>query len=217
MTAPSAKRGVAIEQAVAYGLLTAVGLGALVLALGYGLFKDDLRVGPGLVPAVVGGLMVLIGGWELIATLRGRRTSHDSGLAEIVSATAPEIVADAPGEDPSTQGSSPGDTPNSTTAPDDAPRTDSGEEIDIFGRTARQRSRQLAVVSIALIVTVLLVPVLGFLGAFLLLSVFISAVVEKRRWLPSVLISVIAVVLVYALFVGFLRVPLPGGLIGIGG
>jgi hypothetical protein len=40
------------------------------------------------VPAVVGGLIALIAGWELIATLRGQRTPHDRGLAEIVAATA---------------------------------------------------------------------------------------------------------------------------------
>jgi len=68
MTGSPATRGIAVEQAVVYGLLTALGLGALVMALGYGFFLEESRVGPGLVPGVVGGLILLIAGWELIAS-----------------------------------------------------------------------------------------------------------------------------------------------------
>ena len=94
MTGSPAKRGIAVEQVVVYGLLTALGLGAFVMALDYGFFLEDSRVGPGLVPGVVGGLIVLIAGWELIATLRGHRTPHDRGLAEIVAATAADTPRD---------------------------------------------------------------------------------------------------------------------------
>jgi hypothetical protein len=90
-------------------------------------------------------------------------------------------------------------------------------DIDIFGRTPQQRARQLVVVFLALIAAVLLVPLLGFLVSFFLLSVFISAMVERRRWIPSLTISFLAVAAVYGLFVGFLEVPLPTGLLGIGG
>ena len=209
MSGSPAKPGVAVEQVVVYGLLTALGLGALVMALGYGLFLDDLRVGPGLVPAVVGALILLVGGWELVATLRGHRTSHDQGLAEIVGA-----AVDAPV----------GHAPEGTVSPDDGPLEVPGpgagpgvNDIDIFGRTPQQRARQLVVVFLALIAAVLLVPLLGFLVSFFLLSVFISAMVERRRWIPSLTISFLAVAAVYGLFVGFLEVPLPTGLLGIGG
>ncbi|MDK3255027.1 tripartite tricarboxylate transporter TctB family protein [Blastococcus capsensis] len=210
MTAPSGKRSVSVEHAVAYGLLTAIGLLALVTAIGYGLFKEGARVGPGLVPAVVGAGIALIGGWEFIGTLRGRRDDHTHGLAEVAAsvtsntaapaATAGAVVADTAGGGGSA-------TPG---AADD-------DDVDIYGRTSATRGRQLWIVFGALVVTVLLVPVLGFLGAFFVLSVFISAVVERRAWLPSVVISLVAVVIVWAVFAQFLNVPLPDGLIGIGG
>jgi hypothetical protein len=221
MTGFPARRGIAVEQAVVYGLLTALGLGAFVMALDYGLFLDESRVGPGLVPAVVGGLIVLIAGWELIATLRGHRTPHDRGLAEIVAAT----VADTPQGGASSEITAPGGAPSeelTTMSPDDGPveipvAGPGADDVDIFGRTPEERGRQLVTVFAALVVACLLVPLLGFLGSFFVLSLFISAVVERRRWIPSLIVSFLAVAAVYGVFVGFLGVPLPTGLIGIGG
>jgi hypothetical protein len=221
MTGFPAKRGIAVEQAVVYGLLTALGLGAFVMALDYGLFLDESRVGPGLVPAVVGGLIVLIAGWELIAILRGRRTPHDRGLAEIVAAAA----SGAPQGGASSESTSPGGVRSeepTTISPDDGPGEIPGtgpgaDDVDIFGRRPEERGRQLVTVFAALVIACLLVPLLGFLGSFFVLSVFISAVVERRRWIPSLIVSFLAVAAVYGVFVGFLGVPLPTGLIGIGG
>lgn len=223
MTTPPARRGIAVEQAVVYGLLTALGLGALVMALDYGLFLEESRVGPGLVPAVVGGLIVLIAGWELIGTLRGRRTPHDRGLAEVVAAAA----VDAPQGGASSESATPGGVPaggSGSMSPDGGPVQIAGpgpgsgpDDVDIFGRTPEQRSRQLWTVSAALIVAALLVPLLGLLGSLFVLSVFVSAVVERRAWLPSLIVSFLAIAAVYGVFVGFLGVPLPTGLIGIGG
>jgi hypothetical protein len=221
MTGSPARRGIAVEQVVVFGLLTVLGLGAFVMALGFGLFKEEARVGPGLVPAVVGGLIGLIAGWELIATLRGHRTSHDSGLAEIVAAAA----QDAPRDGASSERTAPGGAPSGTggtMSPDDAPVDIPGsgpgpDDVDIFGRTPQERGRQLVIVFAALVVACLLVPLLGFLGSFFVLSLFISAVVERRRWIPSLVVSFVAVAAVYGVFVGFLGVPLPTGLIGIGG
>jgi hypothetical protein len=210
MSAPSGKRSIDVEHAIAYGLLTVIGLAALVTAIGYGLFNEGARVGPGLVPAVVGAGIAVIAGWELVTTLRGRRDDHSHGLAEVAASvtgstaapagTAGAVVADTAGGGGS---ASPG-------AADD-------EDVDIYGRTSATRGRQLWTVFAALVIAVLLVPLLGFLGAFFVLSVFISAVVERRAWLPSVVISLVAVVVVWAVFALFLNVPLPDGLIGIGG
>lgn len=221
MSTPPARRGIAVEQAVVYGLLTALGLGAFLMALDYGLFLEESRVGPGLVPAVVGGLIVLIAGWELAATLRGRRTPHDRGLAEVVAAAA----VDAPEGGASSGSATPGGVPSGgsgSMSPDDGPVQIPGpgpgpDDVDIFGRTPEQRSRQLWTVSAALVVAALLVPLLGLLGSLFVLSVFVSAVVERRGWLPSLIVSFLAVAAVYGVFVGFLGVPLPTGLIGIGG
>jgi uncharacterized membrane protein len=221
MTVSPATRGIAVEQAVVYGLLTALGLGAFVMALDYGFFLEESRVGPGLVPGVVGGLIALIAGWELIATLRGHRTPHDRGLAEIVAAAAVDTPQTAASTERTAAGGVPsGDVP--AMPPDDAPTeaVDTGpglDDVDIFGRTPKERGRQLMTVFAALIVAVLLVPLLGFLVSFFLLSLFISAVVERRRWIPSLIVSFLAVAAVYGIFIGFLGVPLPTGLLGIGG
>jgi hypothetical protein len=223
MIGSPAKRGIAVEQAVVYGLLTALGLGAFVMAVGFGFFLEESRVGPGLVPGVVGGLILLIAGWELIATLRGHRTSHDRGLAEIVAAAAPDATPSGASSERTDSGGVPsGD--GAMMSPDDGPvelpGADTGpglDDVDIFGRTPKERGRQLVIVFAALVVACLLVPLLGFLGSFFVLSLFISAVVERRRWIPSLVVSFLAVAAVYGVFVGFLGVPLPTGLIGIGG
>lgn len=85
-------------------------------------------------------------------------------------------------------------------------------ETDALGRTVRDRVRNLRVVIAATLVTVLLVPVLGFLVAFGALVFFISTLVERRPLIPAAVITAVAVAVVYALFVGFLSVPLPMGL-----
>jgi Tripartite tricarboxylate transporter TctB family len=107
-------------------------------------------------------------------------------------------------------------------APDDAPGEVAGtgpgpDDVDIFGRTPQERGRQLVTVFAALVVACLLVPLLGFLVSFFVLSLFISAIVERRGWIPSLIVSFVAVAAVYGIFVGFLDVPLPTGLLGIGG
>lgn len=210
MSAPSGRRSISVEHAVAYGLITAIGLLALVTAIGYGLFRDGNRVGPGLVPAVVGAGIVLIGGWELIGALRGRRDDHTHGLAEVAASATANTAAPAARAGAVVADTAGGGGSATPGAADD-------DDVDIYGRTSTTRARQLWVVFTALVVTVLLVPLLGFLGAFFLLSVFVSAIVERRSWLPSIAISLAAVVIVWAVFAQFLNVPLPDGLIGIGG
>jgi hypothetical protein len=213
MSAPSGSRSISVEHAIAYGLLTAIGLYAFVGGLGYGLFKEEMRVGPGLVPAVVGAGIALIAGWEFVATLRGRRASHTHGIAEVAASLNPDAPAAPNGAagaaDPLTEATAGGGTAS--------PGADADDDVDIFGRSARTRGRQLIVVFGALVVAVLLIPVLGFLVSFFVLSLFISAVVERRAWVPSAIISLVAVLVVYAVFVLFLSVPLPTGLTGIGG
>jgi hypothetical protein len=188
VTSTTAQRTVPVEEAVAYGLLTALGAYVVLTSFGYGLLLDGNRVGPGMLPCVAGGLLTAISAVKLVLTLRGAQTPHDRGLARVAASAAPEVA---------------------THEDDDGP--------DIFGRTPAMRMRQLKVVFLALTATVVLVPLLGFLTAFFALSLFISAVVEQRRWLPSAVISLVSVAVVYAIFVSFLGVPLPTGLLGLGG
>ncbi|MFC5829115.1 tripartite tricarboxylate transporter TctB family protein [Nonomuraea insulae] len=87
----------------------------------------------------------------------------------------------------------------------------SEEEVD------PARIRTLWTVFGLLLVALLLVPLLGFLVAFGLLVFAVSAFVEKRRVLPAAGVAVAATLVIYAVFVLFLAVPLPGGLLGVGG
>jgi hypothetical protein len=97
-----------------------------------------------------------------------------------------------------------------------APRPDEADADD-QGRTEAQRVKILRIVFVMVLGAILLVPITGFLVAFGLLVFAISALVEGRRPLPAVAVSVATVAVIYAIFVLFLHVPLPGGLLGIGG
>ena len=181
-------RRIVVEEAVAYGFLTAVGGYALVTAFDYPLFNEGNRIGPGLLPAVFAGLITLISGGLLVLTLTGRRARHDHGIAEVVQS----VVADSTAEETSAHAD-----------PEDA--TDG--DVDIFGRTAAQRFRQLQMVTVALIVCLLI-------ALFCLVA---SIGVERRPWLSSVVITAVSVTTIYLVFSVFLEVPLPAGALGIGG
>lgn len=85
---------------------------------------------------------------------------------------------------------------------------------DAPGPADARRVRQLWTVALALPVAVLLVPLLGFLVAFGLLVLFVSAVVERRPPLVALLVTAAAVACGYGVFAVFLDVPLPTGLAG---
>jgi hypothetical protein len=77
--------------------------------------------------------------------------------------------------------------------------------------------RQLQMVTVALIVALLIVPLVGLLGALALFCLFASIVVERRPWLSSVVITTVSITVIYLVFAVFLEVPLPAGVLGIGG
>ena len=183
-------RGAPVGEVAAYALLTVLGGAVLATSFGYTILFDDGRVAPGFLPMCAGGLLMVLSGVQLGARLRGSATPHHDPLAAVVSSAAT------------------GETTSGAATPDGA----TGEETDVLGRTVRDRVRNLRVVIAATIVTVLLVSLLGFLVAFGALVFFISTFVERRRLLPAAGITAVAVAVVYALFVGFLSVPLPMGL-----
>jgi putative tricarboxylic transport membrane protein len=156
-------------EVVAYGVLALTGAAAAITAVGYGLFVENGRVGPGLVPATGGALLAVLG---VVLLLRAR-------------------VAGRPAEPPSV------------------------EDVDIHGRDKAARVRHLWTVFGLLLLTIVAVNLLGFLVAFGAFVFVVSAWVERRRLLPSAVTTVVASAVVYALFVVFLRVPLPPGLLGI--
>lgn len=91
------------------------------------------------------------------------------------------------------------------------------ESTDVLGRTGANRTRNMRLVTVAIVVTVLLIPVIGFLESFALLLLFVSVVVERRPVLPAVAITLIAVTVVYVIFVVLLNVRLPMGLLALVG
>jgi putative tricarboxylic transport membrane protein len=162
-------------QAVAFGVLAALGAAVFGTSFGYGILGEGGRVGPGLLPMVTGLLLLLLGAGQLLARLRRPRS---------------EPPDPAPGDD----------------AADDA--------VDAFGHTEAQRVRRLWIVVAALPVALLLVPLIGFLLAFGLLVLFVSAVVERRPPLVALLVAAVAVAGGHGIFAEFLDVPLPTGAVG---
>lgn len=75
----------------------------------------------------------------------------------------------------------------------------------------------VAVVFGLTLAAVLLIPVLGFLVSFGLLVFALVAFVEERGLLFGAGMGLGAAFLTWFVFVFFLRIPLPGGLLGIGG
>lgn len=200
MTAP--ERRIAVEEALAFGFLTAVGGYAFITAFDYPVLNEGNRVGPGLLPAIFGGLIAAISAVLLLLTLTGRRARHDGGLAEVAQSATSDTTVE------------PGHAGNE---PNDQSDDQSDGDVDIFGRTAAQRMRQLQLVTVALVVALLLVSLIGLLGAMALFCLFTSVVVERRPWLPSVVITAASVTVIYLVFSVFLEVPLPSGALGIGG
>lgn len=88
------------------------------------------------------------------------------------------------------------------------------EDIDIFGRTQKQRDRQLVLVIVLLVVALLLIDVLGFLLAFGALIVAVSFFVEKKKIVSTLLIASSSIFVAWLVFDQFLQVPLPNGIFG---
>ncbi|MGW0789213.1 tripartite tricarboxylate transporter TctB family protein [Streptomyces sp. NPDC002911] len=86
------------------------------------------------------------------------------------------------------------------------------ESAEHTAEERRAMRRKLVVVTAAMIVTAALIPVLGMLPALALMTLFLTAVVERMRR-PAALATAAGVLVVsYLLFVVVLRVPLPFGL-----
>ncbi len=174
---------------VATSILTLVGLAAAIVGATYGVFGDDGRMGPGFLPVLTASVVAICGGIDILFRLRARRRPASAGVAA-----------------PAGEAESADDLVTAETPVDD---------LDIFGRSARQRTRMLWVVLGIVTVALLLVPIIGFLPAFAIVLVGCSFFVERRKLLPSLLVSGIALAAAYLIFGVFLRVPLPVSIFGI--
>lgn len=151
-------------------LLVALGVAFAIGGIGYGVFGEGSRIGPGFMPFVAGVLLVVFGvmiGVEAVLH-RGRVPSRTLQYMQ--------------------EGSAEGDEEES-------------------GRT-------VAVAFGLMLVTVLLIPVLGFLLSFGLLILALVAFVEREGWLRGILLSVSAIAVTWLTFVVLLEIPLPPGILG---
>lgn len=165
-----------------YGVLALLGAAAAAVGSGYGLFTDNGRVGPGLVPTVSGALLALLGVALLFRALRERAAATDGA----------------------TDGATGGVTGAATAS----------DEPDLLGRRHAERVRNLWTVFGLLLLAILAVTVFGFLLSFGALILVVSVWVERRGIVGSLAVTVGACVLIYVVFVVFLRVPLPQGVLG---
>lgn len=100
-------------------------------------------------------------------------------------------------------------------AEEDTVQETAGSEVDIHGRDAATRRRQLWMVICLVVATVALVAVLGFLLAFALLVVACAVLVERRRLVPSLVTAALVAAGVWLVFVLGLGIPLPTGLFAV--
>jgi hypothetical protein len=167
-------------------LLALIGIGAVIGGIGYGVIEEDGLIGPGFLPTMAGGLVAIFAIGDVVGRLRAKPTMSEAEL--ILGAEADAVLEEEVAAE---------------------------SDIDIFGRTQKQRSRMLVAVLAILVATLLLVPLLGFIISFALMLLSIAVFVEKRKWLPALAVTAAALAVTYLIFVVLLRVPLPQGLIGI--
>jgi hypothetical protein len=177
-------------------VLAALGLAAVIGGLGYGAFGEKGLIGPGFLPVLAGGLVALFAVIDVVGRLRSR-AEHDTAAAIVSDAVAP--VELEPVEPEAIQ----------------LETAEADRDVDIYGRSQKQRTRMLVAVIGILIATLVLVNVVGFIIAFALMLLACAVVVERQKLLPSIIVTVVALSAAYLIFGVMLRVPLPQGLLGI--
>lgn len=192
-------------------VLALVGISAMIGGIGYGVTVEGGEIGPGFLPALSGAL---VGGFAVLDVIGRLRNRTDLPTqAELILDT---VDAGHTTDTGSVIAATGGDAGAASTSTQSIYNITAGaEEVDIFGRTQKQRNRMLAVVIGLTIVTLLAVQLVGFLIAFVLLLFVIAVFVEKRKVVPAAAVALSAGVVTYAVFVLLLRVPLPQGLLGI--
>lgn len=183
----------ALQRFVPNAVIMALGLAAAAMGAGYGVLDDDGRIGPGFLPTVAGALMAFFAAVNVVTSGRKPTATLDSVVEDQIPGIDHGEVPPVPGMDGN---------------------ADSGD-LDIYGRTQRLRDRMLWTVIGIVLATVVLVPLLGFMLAFAAMLLVIAVVVERRKFLPSVMVTVLTLAATYAIFVLFLGVPLPQGILGI--
>ncbi len=86
------------------------------------------------------------------------------------------------------------------------------EEEEHTPEETRAIRRKLILITAVMVVTALLIPILGMLPALALMTLYVTAFVERLRWPVALATAAGVLVVSYLLFTVVLRVPLPLGL-----
>ncbi|GAA5165674.1 hypothetical protein GCM10011366_05080 [Ornithinimicrobium tianjinense] len=177
-------------------IVLVVGLVVAVMGWGYGFQADNGQVGPGFLPVLTGSFIVVASALELLRMFLAPTAPVEGSFmegVEKVEARAKEELARAMAE------SGGGEK----------------EELDVFGRTHRQRGRAVQLVFGVMFVAILLIPLLGLLLSMTLMTFVILRFIESRGWLMSAAVSAGAFLFFFLIFRLALGLPLPTGMLGL--
>jgi hypothetical protein len=164
-------------------LLIALGATMAIASIGYELFVEGGRIGPGLMPFTAGLLLIVFGGAVGAESLRSSRHQPHSESAEGAERKR-ESASD-------------------TEDPPDGDRHEAQETS----------WNLVALVFALTLSGILLVPLLGFLAPFALLIFVLVALVERQGWVPGAVLGLTATAITWLIFVRLLQIPLPTGIL----
>lgn len=165
-------------------LLIALGATMAIASIGYELFVEGGRIGPGLMPFTAGLLLIVFGGAVGAESLRSSRHHPHSESAE-----------------------------GAERKRESAPDTEDPPDGD-GSHGAQETSWKLVALVFALTLSgILLVPLLGFLVPFALLIFVLVALVERQGWVQAAVLGVTASAITWLTFVRLLQIPLPTGIL----
>jgi putative tricarboxylic transport membrane protein len=153
-----------------------------IASIGYDLFAEGGRIGPGLMPFTAGLLLIVFGAAVGADSLRSSAHDRHSGAVKKED-HEPERPADA------------------ATQPDG---DDGHEAQEISGKT-------VALVFALTLGAIAFVPLLGFLAPFAVLIFVLVTLVERQGWLRGVVLGIAASAVTWLVFVRLLHIPLPTG------
>lgn len=188
----------ATSDVVGTAILAAIGAFALVMGFGYGFLEEGGQVGPGFLPVVTGGF-ILVASLAEIARMylsHGRSGGSLMDFTEAIEEEAKAAIGQSAGSEAATT-------------------DESAEQRDTFGRTSSERNWAIVKVFGILLVALLLMPWIGLLLSLTAMVLAIVLWVERKPLLPSVLTAAGAFGGAYIVFVQALGVPLPQGALGL--
>lgn len=205
---PRGRQRPKMSDVVGTGILALVGLVALIMGFDYGFIGENDQIGPGFMPAVVGGFILIASLAEIARLFLAPQGQHSGGLGGVAEELSAEAAAaqDAARQETANHGD---------LSPADASDAENADGLDTFGRTARQRNVTVVLIFAILFAAVLLTQVIGMLLSLTLMMFSIVVFVEKKPIVPSLLISAGVLVVAYLIFVQMLGVPVPQGMLGI--